>query len=459
MKARRWLRRLLVALGVLTPIAALVSLPPGTFGTRPPLVEGPPPAPFVPGKTNVALIVLCTARADQMTPYGGPATTPFIDTLARAGTRFDANISQAPWTKPSIAAIVTGRPSGELGITDPSPNADDQRVPEAAVTLAERLKSQGYATVGGTSNPNVNEIFGFAQGIDAYYEATELWREGQRMVRGSDVVDEVVRRLPAAKPWYAQVVLTDVHLPYRLDATWWRWWSLAPSTRVAQYRSMMTRLDTAVFRFVQAIEARGEREDTLFVVIGDHGEGLYLPHHHGYSHGHYLYPSAVRVPLLISGPGVAAGRVARALTASIDVVPTILKMAGLADPDLPGVTHQLDGGPIGGGREVYVETYFRKANRAAIYSEDTMCQADFDPVGTKARADEDSPAFPTACFAWRDDMDATTEVQAPGLMGRVLSQHAEMAARRAAWVKHHGESRAVVGQDTKDALKSLGYVE
>ena len=451
MRARGWF--LLAVLGM----ATVVALPPGTFARRPALVPAPPSTPFVPGQTNVALIVLCTARADQMTPYGGPATTPTIDALARAGTRFDANISQAPWTKPSIAAIVTGRPAGELGVTDPGVHADDQRLPDAAVTLAERLGSAGYATVGGTANPNVNALFGFAQGIDAYFEATELWREGQRMVRGTEVVDEVVRRLPAAKPWYAQIVLTDAHLPYRLDWMWWRWWSLAPSTRVAQYRAMLTRLDAAVARFVDAVEARGERDDTLFVVIGDHGEGLYHPAHHGNSHGHFLYPSTVRTPLVMSGPGVAQGRVVDALTASIDVVPTILGLAGVPDTTLPGVAHT--DAPVGPGRAIYVETYFRKANRAAIYTEDTMCQTDFDAELSRRLVDEDTPAFPTACFAWRQDPDATIPVQDPGLMSRVLAAHTDMSQRRARWVAEHGESRAVVGEDTKDALKSLGYVE
>jgi arylsulfatase A-like enzyme len=275
-----------------------------------PPVLRPPLTPVIPGRTNVVVMIGCTFRSDQVGAYGGPrGATPFLDEMAAEGTRFSATIAQAPWTKAGTTSIVTGDYALVLGVNHPGVGADDQRVPEVATTLAERFKAAGYATIGGTANPNANALFGFSQGFDSYYEASGLWRDEEVKVPGDRVVDEVLSHVPADGPFYAQVLLVDAHGPYTAGKAWYAWAPFS-SGRVAQYRAQLHRLDAAFEHLVDGLAAQGHSiDDTVFVAIGDHGEGLYTPEHHGKAHGFYLYPSAVHVPWLMRGPGVARGHV------------------------------------------------------------------------------------------------------------------------------------------------------
>ena len=439
-------------------------LPPRPAALRPPLT------PVVPGETNVVVMIGCTFREDQVGAYGGPrGATPFLDSFAREGTRFADTIAQAPWTKAGTTSIITGDYAISLGVNHPGIGPDDQRIPDAATTLAERFADRGYTTVGGTANPNANAVFGFDQGFDSYYEATGLWRKSEVKVPGEAVVDEVLSRLPAAGPFYAQVLLVDAHTPYAPGLAWWRWWPFSPTTAVAQYRSQLQILDAAFEHLAAGLAARGHDErDTVFVVIGDHGEGLYTPEHHGKAHGFYLYPTAVHVPWLMRGPGIARGHVIEGLSQQIDLAPTLAGLLDLSATDGPGhdLSALVDGSSAETGEtRAFVDTWFRSANRAAVYTPDRMCQRDFDPIASvhreirAKRRDRVAPPFPTACFDWRTDPDATVPVRDDALDRELQDWRAGRETDRAAFIAAHGDTRAPIDDATREALRGLGYVE
>ena len=330
----------------------------------------PPTGAVVPGRTNVVVAIGCTIRADQTTPYGGPSTTPFLARLAAEGTRFDDTLANAPWTKAATTSIVSGRYALDLAVNAPD-RADDQRLPDEAITLAERFRGAGYATIGGTANPNNNAIFGFDQGFDHYYEGTGLWRDEEKKVAGTVIVDDVLAHLPVDRPFYAQVLLVDAHIPYdagpAADAPWL---AFSPTTRVARYRATLGNLDAAFEHLWDGLVARGVADDTVFVVIGDHGEGLFLPEHHGIAHGFYLYPSTLHVPWIVRGPGIAVGHVVKGLSQQLDLAPTLAGLFGLStEAGLEGHDHSP---ALAGGADptrvtrVFADTWFRDANRAAV---------------------------------------------------------------------------------------------
>jgi arylsulfatase A-like enzyme len=468
-------RRIAVAVVAVALVAAVVLA--AWWASEPartPLIPRPPVADVVPRRTNVVIVIGCTVRADQTTPYGGPVgVTPFLDELAHEGTRFADVIAQAPWTKAAITAILTSRHPMAIDMIHEGDGFDDRRVPDAVTLLSERFAAAGYRTIGGAANPNGNAVFGFGQGFDHYFQPTDLWREGTVKVDGSVLVDDALAEVAKSdRPFYVQLLMVDAHFPLSKGTSWrgFRWG--APSDRVAQYRGMLHDLDDRVRRLHDGLAALGHDErDTVFVVIGDHGEGLFLPHAAGKSHGWYLYPGNVRVPLIISGPGVARGHVVEGLTAQVDLEPTLLQLLGLpADPGTAGrdLSPQL---ALAGGRtpteRVFVDTWFRAASRAAVYTDARMCQRDFAKEASARREKraaakggaDDTPPFPDACFDWRTDPEASTPVDDPALFDAVLAWRQDRADERREFQASGGADSATIGDDVKSALQGLGYLE
>lgn len=95
---------------------------------------------------------------------------------------------------------------------------------------------------------------------------------------------------------------------------------------------MCDQIDEQVGRMIEALDRSGQREQTLIVVMSDHGE--MLGDHGMYLKGPYFYEPALHIPLIIAGPGVAARRIS-GLVELVDLAPTLLEAAGL--PKHPGM--------------------------------------------------------------------------------------------------------------------------
>jgi arylsulfatase A-like enzyme len=99
----------------------------------------------------------------------------------------------------------------------------------------------------------------------------------------------------------------------------------------AGYYGMVAQLDHAIGRVLDTLDERGLADDTLVIVTTDHGE--FLGEHQLIFKGPFAYDSLLRVPLLVRGPGVAAGAVVDAPVGTIDLAPTILEACGLRVPE------------------------------------------------------------------------------------------------------------------------------
>ncbi|MBN1641374.1 MAG: sulfatase-like hydrolase/transferase [Anaerolineae bacterium] len=93
-----------------------------------------------------------------------------------------------------------------------------------------------------------------------------------------------------------------------------------------QYCAAISAIDDQVGQILDALEARGMIDNTFVIYTSDHGEML---GDHGFYAKSVSYESALRVPLLVAGPGIAGGRVSEALVELIDVNPTACALAGL----------------------------------------------------------------------------------------------------------------------------------
>jgi len=93
----------------------------------------------------------------------------------------------------------------------------------------------------------------------------------------------------------------------------------------AGYYGMITELDEYVGHLMEALEAKGQLEDTIFIYTSDHGEML---GEHGLWLKNNLYENAAHVPLVMAGPGIPSGKVVDKPVAHVDLVATLLEWAG-----------------------------------------------------------------------------------------------------------------------------------
>ena len=433
-----------------------------------PMVYGPEhPRPMHEGRPNVVLIIGCTLRRDQMTPYGAPNfTTPFLARLAKRGVVFEHAVDSAPWTRPATTAILTGHHAASIGMVEPGFKLNRRRLHGSVETLAERLSEAGYETIGLTANPNLNAVFGFDQGFDVYMEAQGLWSDHdiakvpalQLAVEAHTLIDG---RDDEDAPLFLQVLTIDTHEP--IDAYPKRARHLSRDgvpPRIGAYRVELQRWDEGLEELWQGLRRRGYTEtNTVLMVVNDHGEGLSWPPEHGVGHGNFLFPSAVDMPWVVYGAGVAQGHRVRGMASQVDVHPTVLGLTGGLGYHGPGHnwSPQIRGDADRTTRTyAFSDTYYQRANRAAVYTEQKLCVHDFFNIAEHLGRDRVIPK--TACFDRTVDPGARTpqpDVDS-AMVEALMAWRREQKAAYEAWPHHESVTR---DDPVMKQLEQLGYVD
>ena len=278
------------------------------------------------GPLNVVVITLDTLRADRLGAYGyAAARTPHLDGLARAGARFDDAVSASPITGPAHAGLLTGRYPARLGMRD---NATTP-LPDSALTLAEMLGAAGYDTGGFIGAFILDRPYGFAQGFQTFdgFARVDSGHEANAERPGADVVDRALQWLSTRtgeRPFFLWVHLYDPHAPYAAPTPY------AAEFAAQPYDGEVAYTDAQVGRLLDALRARGVMDRTVVFALADHGESL--GEHGEDEHGVFLYEPVVRVPWLVSGPGIGAGRMVTDQVRSLDLPPTVMSAVGLPVP-------------------------------------------------------------------------------------------------------------------------------
>jgi arylsulfatase A-like enzyme len=300
---------------------------------------------------NIALIVMDTTRADKLGCYGyGLETSPDLDKIANEGVRFDRVVSQCSWTRPAMGSVLASRFPRTLGLY----LERDQMLNSAVDTLPKMLKRQGYATFGATANPNMNALFGFDQGFDTYHDSNVVFgwmdvQQGQEVRSGATRLPEANEMFQAAIDWarehpdtpgYVQINAMEVHEWYirhtMIRPEYRELFKDAPDERFPRYLQSVRQLSDDVAAFVKNLSAVPGWEDTLFVIMSDHGEGL--EEHgvvaHDKYHGWLLYESQVVVPWIMYRKGWdRKNAVVKQPVRLLELLPTVLDCAGLELPD------------------------------------------------------------------------------------------------------------------------------
>ncbi|PWB70578.1 MAG: hypothetical protein C3F15_13675 [Holophagae bacterium] len=282
---------------------------------------------------NVLLITLDTTRADRIGAYGwAAAETPRLDRLAGEGVLFEQTITPTAFTLPAHSSILTGLypPYHGVRLNGGAALADVQ------TTLAERLSAAGYRCGAVVGAFVVDQRWGLNQGFEHYDDNFKL-EAGQRLdlagvQRPADqVVDLGLDWLGKddSRPFFAWLHLYDPHIPYEPPEPFRsRFEARGPS---GLYDGEIAFADSQLGRVLDWLDEKGLADRTVVVVVGDHGEAL---GDHGESeHGYFVYDATVHVPLImrVPGSGAAGVRVAQQVR-TIDVMPTVLDLVGVAPP-------------------------------------------------------------------------------------------------------------------------------
>lgn len=287
---------------------------------------------------NVFLLVVDSLRADAI--FGDHVSTANVDSFRRSGASFEQCVATCTTTTPSFSSMLTGTYPPKHGVR----GLQGYRLSPSVTTLAEAFARAGYNTyaeVTGPLLPATGVLRGFAESHhrQAYKVPFFGWR------------DEVLDRMRSHQPpWLTLLHIWEVHRPFRSPPDFEKQFDRAG------YEAAVAATDEWLG---PVFEAAGD--DTVVVITGDHGEeyphtGLGLqkvraarkarrvlrPARWSKSldrklssivvgHGFALYEHLIRVPLIISGPGVAH-RDITAQVRHVDLLPTLLDLRGLLVP-------------------------------------------------------------------------------------------------------------------------------
>jgi arylsulfatase A-like enzyme len=443
-----------------------------------------------PETPNVVLIVMDTLRADALSCYGGePGTTPHADKLAKRGVLFEEAYASASWTWPSTASILTGKEPDEHNVVSPEAcylNTEHQ-------TLAEQLFARDYLTAAFSCNPLIQANKRFDQGF-------ETFEDGDDFRFGDEVVPEVLDWLDehAGSRFFLYLHLADPHLPYSLLPKFVDERSepneTAATLKTAEKRiftgeghvgdgtveldrvvsepdrdAMRRRYHAAVRtgdhwlgEILDRLHELGLDGETLVVFTSDHGEELW---DHGLgTHGSQLYEELVRVPLILSGPGVPRGERVRIPVSNRHLAPTLARVGGarfdgLTDPqDLLDPT-QLEERPL--FFSTHIGHWHPTEEITAVFG---IRKGDWvlhdaplaRPYG--ARPDDDSELGQARLYHLGEDPQQLDD-RAESARGRLEELRAELTQH----VKQTGTRRTATsvgaGSETLKMLRDIGYVD
>ncbi len=290
---------------------------------------------------NVVVYVSDALRADHLGCYGARfLNTKTIDELAAGGIRFDQAISAAPWTAPSMTSMVTGLYPHHHGYLHWDAELDPK-----TETLFRALSAHGY------------EVGTFV--FDTNYLFKEM---PEANVRGtSETLDGAIAWLREKRenPFLLFFHNWATHMPYDILHSERKDWlgakqeviggiqsdsaSALEAMREGYRRAVERQSETLVASLLEELESLGLRESTVFAFLSDHGEswgerfsdkedvqGVY------HMHGATLNDEIVSVPLILSAPGRLEPAVVESQVRSVDLMPTLLELAGVPAREIDG---------------------------------------------------------------------------------------------------------------------------
>lgn len=377
--------------------------------------------------------------------------TPHIDRLAKEGMRFtDFYVAQAVCSA-SRAALLTGCYPNRVGILGALGPQAKIGLSTNELTIAGMLKSRGYATAiyGKWHLGRPPEMLPPAHGFDDYFGlpySNDMWPkhptaatnypplpliEGTRVVElmpdqtqlTTQYTERAVKFIAEnrARPFFLYVPHNMPHVPLHVSA------KFAGRTKRGLFGDVIAEIDWSVGRILEELKRQGLEENTLVIFTSDNGPWLTYGNHAGSAGGlregkGTAFEGGVRVPFIARWPGhIPRGKVCREPAMTIDVLPTVARLAGAPLPALP--IDGLDLGPLlageRGAKSPHEAFWFYWGNELhAVRSGDWKLHFPHDyispnPVGGDGRPGKmATPRTGLALFNLAKDPGETREVSA-----------------------------------------------
>lgn len=313
---------------------------------------------------DVLFLVVDCLRNDHISRSGyDRETTPFLDSV---GNYYPNCISAAPWTYPSVPSILTGLYPHNHGAVFESEyrnkvmDGTPASVRGDVYTLPEILARTGYETYLSTAIATA-EI-----PVRGRFKQSNIYHDSHYNAPAKKLVTRLIDWWDSTDgSRFGYVHFGDLHthlrrpeqnqfgkIPDIPDIEHWNFThSTEPREEFEAYRRAKLKLYDSILHYVddqfrrlfQALADRDDLEDTLIVIVGDHGEEFWdrveLEQRHfddprdiyGTGHGHALIPEVLSVPLIISGGN---DQPTSNWVSTTDIVPTVLSELGLKDESL-----------------------------------------------------------------------------------------------------------------------------
>ncbi|MBU0641198.1 MAG: sulfatase-like hydrolase/transferase [Planctomycetes bacterium] len=348
------------------------------------------PAAVTRAGPNVLWIVLDTVRADYTSVLGYERpTTPFLERWAAGALLFEHAVANGIWTIPSHASMFTGLSVRAHGMDHVFPRLDRRHR-----TVAEELTSAGYRTVAFSNNPLISPETELTRGFAEHHSLYHLQHLGRFSLQllwekwgtgpilpwlggdyGAALTHDLVARWLAEQaedpaPFFLFINYMEAHLPYNVPRRYRQMFLSEPQVARSYelrrrvygdlvaalhqrfnieggdfvtpedvevlrglYAAAIRYLDDRVAEMIQAFEQRGLLDETLVVIVTDHGE--HLNTHGMWSHCCQVYDDVIRAALLIREPGRREGRRVTTSVQVADLFPTVLRVTrGAAAPQV-----------------------------------------------------------------------------------------------------------------------------
>ncbi len=279
-----------------------------------------------------------------------PFLTPRLDRMAAEGAMLTSFYVPTPYCAPSRATILTGRyPFRHTVVRNPAPDvgASNFGLPQSEVTIAEILKSKGYATAayGKWHLGHKKQWLPRTQGFDEYLGilySNDMFPvqlvHNEQVVKYPVVQASLTERYTQKalkfvrankdRPFFLYLPHAMPHKPLAVSDNFY-----TPETRDDLYADVIAELDANVGRILDELSDLGIDRNTLVIFTSDNGPWF------GGSTGGLrgmkarTWEGGLRVPMIARMPGtIAAGLVSDEPAATIDVLPTVCQLTNTAVP-------------------------------------------------------------------------------------------------------------------------------
>ncbi|MEJ5165783.1 MAG: sulfatase [Thermoanaerobaculia bacterium] len=305
-------------------------------------------------KGNILLISLDDLRADSLGCYGYKRnTSPFMDYISTQGILYENAYVVTHGTFSSHSSILTGLYQESLYCQS---TGIEYKVNERVPMVQEYLKRAGYFTIGVTDGGLLSKAYGFQKGFDIYDD------QGNGIEKGTEKIINYLKQNENKGPFFVFYHTYDIHSPYSppplydkifgdfksninptneelLKYAHTAWKDLSEEDLKflkARYDGSIRYVDDHLLKFFQKLEEFGFFKKYILILTSDHGEEF--GEHGGLLHRDLLYEEIIHIPLIITGTGISKGKRISHLASHIDILPTLLKVAGIKKMDFhPGM--------------------------------------------------------------------------------------------------------------------------